>query len=129
MFEQMDIFRMSSAMAAHAGRRQALTAENMANVDTPGFRARRLPSFAELTETPGQHPPLRASRSAHLHGAGAEAVHVRVAQERADPAPDGNTVSVEREMLEGVAAKREHDRALMVYKSALTILHSTLARS
>lgn len=129
MFNHLDIFKMSSAMASHAGRRQALTAENMAHVDTPGFRAKRLPTFAELTVEPGQHPALRATRARHLHGAGAEVAQVRVSEDRSDPAPDGNTVSIEREMLESVSAKREHDRALAVYKSALKILHTTLSGS
>ena len=128
MFENLDIFRMSSAMASHAGRRQALTAQNMANVDTPGYRAERLASFADLTPNAGEHPPLRATRAEHLHGVGREVAYARVAAERTDPAPDGNTVSIETELLESVSAKREHDRALAIYKSALKILHTTLAR-
>lgn len=129
MFENLDIFRMSSAMASHAGRRQALTAQNMANVDTPGYRAQRMASFADLTESTDQHPALRATRPGHLWGTGAEVAQARITVERDNPAPDGNTVSAEREMLESVSAKREHDRALAIYKSALTILHSTLKRS
>ncbi len=31
-------------------------------------------------------------------------------------------------MLESVSAKREHDRALAIYKSALNVLHTTLKR-
>lgn len=129
MFEKLDIFRMSSSMASHAGRRQALTAENMANVDTPGYRAKRLPSFGDLTESTDQHPALRATRAGHLWGAGAEVAQARITLDRNDPAPDGNTVSAERELLESVEAKREHDRALAIYKSALTVLRTTISRS
>lgn len=129
MFQSLEIFKMSSAMASHAGRRQALVAENMANVDTPGYRAKRLPSFAELTATPGQHPPLQASRSTHLYGAGVEHAQPRVYLDRSDPSPDGNTVTVESEMLQSVNVKREHDRALAIYKSAMKILQTTLSRT
>jgi flagellar basal-body rod protein FlgB len=129
MFDGIELFKISAAMQSHAGRRQALTAQNMANVDTPGFRAQRLPSFADIAEKPDQHPSLRATRPGHLHGAGADISLVRPSDERNDPSPDGNTVTVEREMLESVGAKREHDRALAVYKSALKILHTTLSRS
>ncbi len=127
MFESLEIFKMSSAMASHAGRRQALVAENMANVDTPGFKAQRMPTFADLTETPDQHPPLRASRTKHLYGAGAEMMHARMSYDESSPSPDGNTVSVETEMLEAVSVKREHDRALAIYRSALTVLRTTLS--
>ena len=129
MFENLGIFKMSSAMASHAGRRQAVAAQNMANVDTPGYRAQRLASFSELTESTGQHQALRATRPGHLMGADADVVHARLTEDRNDPAPDGNTVSAERELLESVEAKREHDRALAIYKSALTVLHTTLSRS
>ncbi len=133
MFQNLEIFQMSASMAEHAGRRQALAAENMANVDTPGYRAHRLSTFADLL--PDQGPDAgdsfsaRATRAGHLHGSLGTQVMAREEAVKSDPAPDGNTVSVEREMLESVSARREHDRALAVYKSALKILHSSLARS
>lgn len=128
MFENLDIFRMSSAMASHAGRRQALAAENMANVDTPGYRAKRMASFSELAGQSDQHAALRATRPGHLGGAGSAFPQARITEDRNDPAPDGNTVSAERELLESVEAKREHDRALAIYKSALTVLRATISR-
>ncbi|MEP4194561.1 MAG: FlgB family protein [Aliishimia sp.] len=133
MFQSLEIFRMSAAMAEHAGRRQSLTAQNMANVDTPGYQAKRLATFSDLTKGIGSSgtdaSSGRATRSGHLHGAGATTTQARIENERNGAAPDGNTVTVEREMLESVSAKREHDRALAIYKSALKILHTTLARS
>ena len=127
MFENLDIFRMSSAMAKHAGTRQAIVAENVANADTPGYKARRLPSFKEIVDTPpvGQ----KATRARHLHGAGDIQANARIAVERGDPSPDGNTVSIEREMLEAVSVKREHDRALAIYKSSMKILRTSLGKS
>ena len=129
MFESLEIFKMSSAMASHAGRRQALVAENMANVDTPGYKAKRLPSFSEIAADPSQTFMLRASRGAHMHGVGPQTAQASVTLEKDYPSPDGNTVSVETEMLESVSVKREHDRAIAIYKSAMTILRSTLSRN
>ena len=53
MFQKLEVFRMSAAMAEHAGQRQAIAAQNMANVDTPGYQARRLASFSDLTRNTG----------------------------------------------------------------------------
>ena len=47
MFSNLTVFKTAHAMAVHAGARQALIAQNVANADTPGYRARDLPSFAE----------------------------------------------------------------------------------
>lgn len=127
MFDHLEIFKISSAMASHAGRRQALTAQNMANVDTPGYVAQRLPKFSDVADSPDQYQSLRATREGHLMGSRSETVQARVFSDRNNPAPDGNTVSAERELLESVGAKREHDRAIAVYKSALKILHTSLS--
>lgn len=133
MFQNLEIFRMSAAMADHAGKRQALAAQNMANVDTPGYQARRLASFSDLTKGTGQSVgdafSGRASRSGHLHGSGSTSVSAEITKEKDGAALDGNTVSVDREMLESVSARREHDRAIAIYKSTLKILQTTLARS
>lgn len=133
MFQKMELFRMSAAMAEHAGKRQALAAQNMANVDTPGYQARRLKSFADLTQGTGLSASDAfsgwASRRGHLHGSGETSVSAQITKEKNGAALDGNTVSVDREMLESVSARREHDRAIAIYKSTLKILQTTLARS
>lgn len=127
MFENLDVFRMSYAMAKHAGKRQALVAQNVANADTPGYQALRLPSFSETLNTP-MLVAQKATRDGHLFGVVSEGSTVRVAAERRDPSPNGNTVSVEREMLEAVNIKREHDRALTIYKTSLKILQTSLGK-
>ena len=44
MYENLSILRLSSALAGHAAQRQSLTARNIANADTPGYR-RKTVSF------------------------------------------------------------------------------------
>lgn len=129
MFADIELFRMSSAMAAHAGRRQSLTAQNMANVDTPGFRAKRLAKFTDISDQITGTASLKATRATHMHGAAASSIQSRVEEITKNEAIDGNTVKIETEMLEAIGAKREHDRALAIYRSTLNILHSTLGRS
>ena len=126
MFENLDMFKMSTAMAKHAGHKQAVVAQNVANADTPGYVARDLLPFSQVYE-PGRHADAqRATRAGHLNGRGGPAGYA--AAERADTqsAPNGNRVSLETEMLKSVDAMREHDRALAIYKSALGILRSTI---
>ena len=43
--------------------------------------------------------------------------------------PNGNSVSLETEMVDAVAAKRQSDRALAIYRSGLTILRASIGRS
>lgn len=126
MFENLDVFKMSSAMAKHAGSRQALISQNVANADTPGYSARDLMSFKSTFETTNT-AVQKATRSSHLNGLTKERDLIPI-EENMAASPDGNSVSIEGEMLKATETIRQHDRALAVYKSALGILRSSLGR-
>lgn len=126
MYESLDIFRTSAAMARHAGARQAVVAENIANADTPGYRARAIGPFAEnYASRTGS--VLRATRPGHMSAEAAVATP-RPEMTDEEPSPNGNTVSLETEMLNGVEVAREHSRALAIYKHALGIIRTSLGR-
>lgn len=128
MFEQLDIFKISSAMAVHAGQRQAVISQNVANSDTPGFVARDIPAFQTIYRSDENLSSQRATRSSHLHGVTDALDILEGAEIRAETAPNGNSVSLETEMLKSVDAKRQHDRALAIYKSALGVLRTTIGK-
>lgn len=128
MFENLDIFKMSYAMAKHAGQRQAVIAQNVANADTPGYSSRDLPDFQSSFQPNDASRTQRATRPAHLNGT-MGAGQLPAALETHDPAsPNGNNVSLEVEIMRGVEAKRQHDRALAIYKSGMNILRSTIGK-
>ena len=127
MFEQLNVIRMAQAMAAHAGNRQALIARNVANADTPGFRALDLPSFSTTyAETMGGDA-MRSTRPGHLVTAAAEAVPMPRA-EKGTTAPNGNSVSLEAEMVNAAEVEQQHDLALAIYRSASDLIRTSLGR-
>lgn len=117
-----DIMRLAAGMARHAAARQATIAVNVANADTPGFKARDHAAFS-----PDDGFALRRTREGHV-GAGGSSVEAGVL--RGAPAdPNGNTVVLEDQVLRGIEAARHHDRALTVYRSALGMMRAGLGRS
>lgn len=125
MFENLDVFRTAIAMARHAGTKQALSAQNIANADTPQYRAREIADFATtLTE---RDSSLRASRPEHLFGVSAGSDYA-VRERKSSEDPNGNSVSLEQEMVVAVDAKRAHDRALAIYRSNMMLLRASLGR-
>lgn len=126
MYHSLDIFQTSAQMARHAGARQALTAKNVANVDTPGYAASHIASFADSYQT-DPATLMRATRPGHI-GAGQTPSDRLMAMTSTEPSPNGNAVSIEEEMLNAVAISREHDRALAIYRHAMTVLRTTLGR-
>ncbi|WP_415405016.1 FlgB family protein [Tateyamaria sp. SN3-11] len=129
MFQNLTIFQTAYAMAVHAGQKQAVVAQNVANADTPGYVGRDLPSFQEIYAPKENGATMqRATRPGHLHGAVQQGVDGLMTEDRSFAAPDGNTVSIESEMLRATDAKRQHDRSLAIYKSALNIARASLGR-
>ncbi|MEY8837597.1 FlgB family protein [Cribrihabitans sp. XS_ASV171] len=128
MFQDINLFRMAYAMATHAGKRQAIVAQNMANADTPGYRGRDVEPFAAAYDRDGPRAAMRASRPGHLNGiAPADAAWAELTPD-APADPNGNSVSIEEEMLKAVEVKRQHDRALAIYKTSLNVLRASLGK-
>ncbi len=126
MFETLEVFRMAQAMARHAGSRQALVAANIANADTPGYRSQDVAAFREVYRA-GDSGLMRHTRDRHL-GGGESAAASRAVDAPGPSSPNGNTVALETEMFRSVDAKRQHDRALAVYRASLDLVRSSLGR-
>lgn len=125
MFDTLNVFHTAQMMATHAGTRHAVVARNMAHADTPGYRPADLSPFHEVAaQSAGA---MRATRPGHLGGA---QTRLPEPEPRADVVtdPNGNAVSLEAEMLTAVEAKRAHDRALSIYRSAMEIMRQSIGR-
>ncbi|QUJ76290.1 FlgB family protein [Sulfitobacter albidus] len=127
MFDNLNVFRMASSMAQHAGQQQALISQNVAHADTPGYRGSRLPDFASLYTGDDSAGAQRATRARHLHGNQGD-LSLAAVEMRASNSPNGNTISLETELLEAAQAKSHHDRALAIYKSGLDTLRATMRK-
>lgn len=129
MFEQLEIMRMARDMSAHAAARQSVVARNIANADTPGFRALDTPSFADTYRQFSAPMDMRATRSGHVASRDPLPNDITFVDQRAEASPNGNTVSLEAEMVKAAAVKREYDLSLAVYRASLDILRTSLGRS
>lgn len=127
MTDMPEIMQMAQQLARHAGTRQAIIARNVANADTPGYRAQDLGNFAD-TYRKGGTLALRTTRPGHI-GAADTAFTARVRNVEGPTSPNGNSVSLEEEMLRGASTLRDHDLALAVYRSAIGILRTSLGRA
>lgn len=116
--------QMARGFARHAATQQTVVARNIANADTPGYRAQRLDSFAALVGDPSPGP--RASRESHLQRPQHYAFEAR--EETGNGNPNGNSVSLEAEMVEAAYARQNHEMALAIQSSFSTILRSALGR-
>jgi flagellar basal-body rod protein FlgB len=126
MFEKLQLTAMAQAMSSHAGARMGLVAQNVAHADTPGYKAMDLPSFAQ-TYRAAEPEALRQTRSGHL--AAFEADRRPLPRRSAGmEAPNGNSVSLEQEMVKAASIRQDHDMALAIYRNTSDILRASLGR-
>lgn len=129
MFEPLNLTRMAQSLASYAGSRLGVVAHNIAQADTPGYKAMDLPSFRDVyaAESGDQAFAMRATRGGHLFG--------NLAATGPAPAPsggaasaNGNTVSMEKEMVKMADIRQSHDMALSIYAVTREITRAALGR-
>lgn len=124
MMKNIAILSLASGRASHAAERQKVVAENIANADTPGYRARDIPDFS-IARTKA---PMKATRASHFHGGGhGAAVRAHIVASEIE-SPNGNTVSLEEEMIRATQAEGSHNLALTIYAKSLDLLKLGLGR-
>ncbi len=128
MFKNLNVFYMAGELANHSAARQANVAQNIANADTPDYKAKDIASFAQTFQRKTQSEGMIATRSTHLHAASEDQSRFETITTEAANSPNGNSVSLENEMMKSVEARHHHDLALAVYKSSMNILRSSLGR-
>ena len=127
MFERPEIVRLAQELAGHAAARQEQIAQNVANADTPGYRARDLVDFVTYYARTGR-AEMRATRAGHSDSAEFSQPAAVVVDRLAEPSPNGNSVSLEGEMVKQVETRHQHDMALAVYKSSLDLMRAVIGR-
>jgi len=127
MYQNLLLFQTAAAMAQHAGTRQAVVASNVANADTPHYQAQQMDAFKDIYQNQNIGE-MRATRSGHLGRTVDISPRSVLTSAGTEPSPNGNTVSVEDEMLAAVDVGREHSRALAIYRHGMTVLRTTLGR-
>jgi len=126
MLPKLELTRMAQALASHAGTRLGVVARNVANADTPGYKAMDLPNFARVFEDTST--AMRASRPGHI---GSEPNRITAGEIHAggSMAPNGNDVSLDLQMMKAVESRKDHEMALAVYRSTSEIIRTSLGRN
>ncbi len=126
MFEKLELTRMAQALASHAGARMGVIARNVAHADTPGYKAQDLPEFSDVFKDSGTD--MRATRPGHF-AAASQPIDMKTENAPGREAPNGNTVSLEGEMVKSVEARQSHEMALAVYRATSDVIRASLGRA
>jgi flagellar basal-body rod protein FlgB len=125
MFEDLKILQMASALARHSSARHELIAGNIANADTPGYKAKDIEDFATAFARAG----FDASKPGGVGDAAFDGGFKEIAlKSKGAESPNDNTVSLEDQMVRATDAQSAHDAAMAIYKKTMDILRASLGR-
>jgi flagellar basal-body rod protein FlgB len=125
---QTGLFELADQRLKWLGARQQALAQNVANADTPGWKARDVAPFSAVLE--GQiglsaSAPVRTN-AFHLAGTVSSATGANaVAGERA---PDGNQVSLDQQLEKIAQTDTQHETVTAIYQKYIGMFRMVLGR-
>jgi flagellar basal-body rod protein FlgB len=135
MLSGIDLFQVAGDRMRYLTERQTLIARNIANADTPGYKAQDLTPFAPVTGTSGGvsagNPSLVLAQTnpGHLQveqDVAESQQAVPTASEYGGEKPDGNTVSVEEQMIKSADVSSAFAMASAVYAKSISIMKTAV---
>ncbi len=127
------IFTMLRTRLAWAQERQRLLAENVANSDTPNYRARDLaplkfPDPAKVSGANVSTVSLVRTETGHMSLGGLGGSQFGTSTAGYDTRPTGNAVNLEQEMMKVSANQMEYQAATALYSRSLGLLKTALGK-
>lgn len=124
MAGDLNILDMAAAMARHAANRHQVLAQNIANADTNGYKAKDLEPFTEIVH----RATGTLSESGAARALDDSSWRIIESSAKGSASPNGNTVSLEDQMVRSVEALQAHEAATAIYKKTIDILRMSLGR-
>lgn len=126
------IFSMLRTRLDWAQTRQRMLAENVANSDTPNYRARDLaplsfPDPSKVVARPVTNVSLAQTEGAHFGQLGG---NTRFSENKSayDIRPTGNAVNLEEEMMKVAANQMDYQAASALYTRSLNLIKTAIGK-
>lgn len=127
-FSSLSVFSLMKTKMNVISARQEVLAQNIANVDTPGYKAMDIqePDFKRMLSSQsaggGQKLKMTATRSGHISGNSGNASAKIVERPKTDERnPNDNNVSVEEEMAKVGYNQMEYQKMLNLYSKTVSM--------
>jgi flagellar basal-body rod protein FlgB len=131
-FLSIPLFSTMKSKLGYHGSRQSVLAQNIANVDTPGYQARDIakPDFSGMVSRAGGALPLATTHAGHMDG-GAKNAQLFAASKRPstyERNPNGNNVVIEEEMMRAAENQAEYQQVVSLYRKSVEMFRTALGR-
>ena len=128
-FTDLPLLDTMRARMSFLSARQTVLSQNVANADTPGYRAQDIeePDFAALTQGLMSSTAMRLTDPRHIAPSNGAAVFRAADMPDAESTPDGNSVVLEQQMMKVAATQMDYSTVTQLYKNALGMIRMASA--
>ena len=113
--DSLSFFNLASKRMAWLAETQRVVAENVANADTPGFKARTTEGFDKMLSD-GAQAHLKVSHPGHIAGTQTTTVGVEEDANAWATRPNGNTVALEQQTIKANEINENYQLAASLYR-------------
>ncbi len=121
------LFDLVERRLTWADQRQAVLAQNIANVNTPGYKPHDLRSFSATLDNAAVVAPVRTQPD-HLAGTAAAASPNEVVDRTHTQSADGNAVALDEQLVKVADTDTTHALVTTIYKAYLGMFNLALGR-
>jgi flagellar basal-body rod protein FlgB len=111
--------------------RQKVLAQNIANSDTPNYRARDLKplEFREMIDAPkDKSVQINRTNTKHIYVDEIKTYDIQINRDASDVTPSGNAVLLEEEMMKVADTQIQYELTTSLYRKNLGMLKTALGR-
>jgi flagellar basal-body rod protein FlgB len=127
----LGLFQLADKRLAWADQRQQVLAQNVANADTPGYRAKDVQSFDKMLSQATASDAAIPVQTNQMHLAGTLATDTARLNRMAKPdakAPDGNAVSLQDELAKVAETDQTQQFVLNLYHTYLGMFGTAIGK-
>jgi flagellar basal-body rod protein FlgB len=133
MSAQLGLIQMLTTKMTYDAERQKTLAQNIANIDTPGYRAQDLKplSFSNVLAVQTAHVPLAVTNPMHMNSSTAsmDSFRTEISKNTFERTPTGGTVVVEEQMMKVAQNATDYQMVTGLYKKVGNLFRQALGLS
>lgn len=120
----MSFFQLASQRMSWLGARQAVISENIANADTPNYRAKEISGFDQMLQARTPTQGLAVTDAQHIRTTASTPAGVRVETDETawESALDGNNVALEQQTIKSAEVAGSYRLAAQLYRKGHDLL-------
>lgn len=123
------ILGLMSSKMSYLGQKQAVQAENVANADTPGFKAKEIVPFTFENAMREVQSGMRVTDARHIVPASMAGVNAGTKKAHSfETVPSGNSVDLEQQMMEVSKTTLEYQASASIYQKFMGLMRAAIGK-